>query len=183
MVATAARTAPDFNFIQADGSSVALSDLWSQAERGIVLVFLRHFGCLFCRDHARQLRGAHAQFQERGFDVVAIGQGTPMRSQRFREEYDLPFTVLGDKELASYRLYGLTHGIRNGPTDPKAYKAAVRAVLHGKLPGKPDGDVLQNPGTFLISRDGTMLRSHIGQNAGDFPTAGEILGWIDALRD
>ena len=154
-----------------------------QGQGPVLVIFLRHFGCMFCRDHASQLRDAYPEFTKRGFDVVAIGQGTPIRSQRFREDYNLPFVVLGDKELASYRAYGLTHGIGNGITDPGAYKAFFRAIGRGNFPGKPDGDSLQNPGTFLISTEGRVLRQQIGRNAGDFPSATEILGWIDALPD
>ncbi len=181
MIATETRLAPDFTYLQADGVSVSLSELWTASERGIVLVFLRHFGCLFCRDHVQQLRDSYPEFTRRGFDIVAIGQGTPMRAQKFVTDYQLPFPVLGDMELASYRLFGLTHGMGNGLTDPGAYKAAFRAVLHGNLPGKPEGDVLQNPGTFLIGKDGSILKAQIGSNAGDFPTATEIIGWIDSL--
>lgn len=183
MTATEWTTAPDHTYIDAAGNEVHLSDLWSGSERGIVLVFLRHFGCLFCRDHASQLRDAYPEFIKRGFEIVAIGQGTPMRSQKFRDDYRLPFIVLGDKELASYREYGLTHGIGNGLTDPGAYKAFFRAIGHGNFPGKPDGDSLQNPGTFLIATDGSILREQIGTNAGDFPQVSEILAWIDELSD
>ena len=176
-------SAVDHVFLDAGGNEVRLSDLWSGSERGIVLVFLRHFGCLFCREHASQLRDMYPEFTRRGFDIVAIGQGTPMRSQRFREDYRLPFVVLGDKELVSYRDYGLTHGIGNGITSPGAYKAFFRALGSGHVPGKPDGDSLQNPGTFLIDRNGIILYQHVGTNAGDFPTAREILDWIDAVPD
>lgn len=181
MIATKTKLAPDFTYLQADGTSVSLSELWTASERGIVLVFLRHFGCLFCRDHVQQLRDTYPDFTRRGFDIIAVGQGTPMRAQKFAADYELPFPVLGDMELESYRLYGLTHGLGNGLLDLGAYKAALRAVLHGNLPGKPEGDTLQNPGTFLISQSGEILNVRIGTNAGDFPSGTETLGWIDEL--
>lgn len=179
---TAQRTAPDFSYTDVDGHAVRLSDLWSSSEKGIVLVFLRHFGCLFCRDHAVQLREHHHEFTQRGYTVVAIGQGTPARSARFATEYALPFPVFGDRALASYRLFGLTSGILGGFLQPNAYKAGVKAMLHGHFPGMPDGNVNQYPGTFLIDRGGQILHQQIGQHAGDFPSAAEILGWIDQAQ-
>jgi peroxiredoxin len=146
-----------------------------------VLVFLRHFGCMFCRDLATQLRESHDEFRDRGYQVVAIGQGTPLRSAKFRADYRLPFPVLGDPGLESYRLYGLTTGSFGGFLQPKAYKAGVRAMLHGIFPGRPDGDINQNPGVFLIDRNGSILRQQVGKHAGDFPTAREILAWIDDI--
>ena len=38
----------------ADGAPHRLGDCW--ADRAVILVFLRHFGCLLCREHAVQLR-------------------------------------------------------------------------------------------------------------------------------
>jgi peroxiredoxin len=180
MTATDLETAPDFTFTDADGSEVRLSDLWSRAEKGIVLVFLRHFGCMFCRDHVAQLSTHHAEIHRRGFEVVAIGQGSPERSARFRADHKLPFPVLGDKERASYRLYGLSEGALGGFFSPGAYRAAIGAALRGNLPGKPDGSLNQNPGTFLIDRTGRILGARIGKHAGDIPSASEIVAWLDS---
>lgn len=179
MIVTALPTAPDFTYAYAEGNAVRLSDLWSTSEKGVVLVFLRHFGCLFCRDHAVQLREQYQEFQQRGYTVIAVGQGTPARSAKFAKDYGLPYPVLGDRALDSYRLYGLTSGALSGFLQPRAYKAGVRAILHGHFPGMPDGSVNQNSGTFLIDRTGRILHAQIGQHAADFPTAAEILGWID----
>jgi peroxiredoxin len=174
------RTAPDFTYTDVDGKAMRLSDLWSSSEKGIVLVFLRHFGCLFCRDHAVQLREHYDDFTKRGYSVIAVGQGTAARSAKFAKDYALPYSVLGDRALDSYRLYGLTSGALGGFLQPQAYKAGIGAMLRGHFPGIPDGSVNQNPGTFLIDRDGRILSQHIGQHAGDFPAATEILDWIDS---
>jgi peroxiredoxin len=179
LTVTEKRAAPDFTYVDSDGNEIRLSDLWSSAEKGIVLVFLRHFGCLFCRDHAAQLRKHYDDFRARGFEVVAIGQGTPARSEKFQQDYSLPFPVLGDRARESYRRYGLTSTALGSFLDPRAYVSGIRSLLHGKLPGLPDGDVSQNPGTFLIDRSGHILRAEIGQHAGDFPSAAEIVCWID----
>ena len=179
MTAVDPRTAPDFAFTNADGNEIRMSDFWESVSKGIVLVFLRHFGCLFCRDHATQLRDHYAEFSDRGYQVVVVGQGTPARSAKFRADYDLPYPVLGDRALESYRLYGLTSGGMGGLIQPRAWLPGVRALVHGSRPGMIDGSLNQNPGTFLIDRHGRILRQQIGQHAGDFPSATEILGWID----
>jgi peroxiredoxin len=181
MTTTNLHTAPDLAFTNADGAEIHLSDFWESAPNGIVLVFLRHFGCIFCRDHSTQLREHYAEFQDRGWQVVAIGQGTQARAAKFRADNDLPYPILGDRSLDSYRAYGLTHGGMGGLLQPKSWPAGVRSMLHGHRPGRPDGgDINQNPGTVLIDGSGRIHRARIGQHAGDFPSAREILGWIDS---
>ena len=50
-----------------------LGDLW--ADRPVVLVFLRHFGCLHCREHAVELRDRYDDLHAQGVELVAIGTG------------------------------------------------------------------------------------------------------------
>jgi peroxiredoxin len=176
------RTAPDFEFADRSGRIVRLSDLWSTAERGIVLVFLRHFGCLFCKDQVRQLTAHYVQIRQSGYNLVAIGQGSDARAARFAEDYQTPFPVYGDKDRVLYTRYGLTSTRFGSFLEPDAYKVGIGAMLRGNFPTMPDGSVNQNPGVFLIDRSGQILRSRIGQHAGDFATVSEILGWIDELN-
>jgi peroxiredoxin len=182
MTDTGTKSAPDFEFADKAGRLVRLSDLWSAAERGIVLVFLRHFGCLFCKDQVRQLKAHYDQIRQTGFEVVAIGQGSDARAARFAEDFQTPFPVYGDKERVLYRQYGLTSTRFGSFLEPDAYKVGIGAMLRGNFPTMPDGSVNQNPGVFLIDRNGQILRAHIGQHAGDFATVNEILGWIDQER-
>src|SRR5689334_18295693 len=120
MTAVDLQTAPDFAFVNADGNEVRLSDFWESARKGIVLVFLRHFGCPICREHATQLRDHYATSSKRGYQVVAVGQGTPARPAKFRTDYDLPRPALGDREMASYRLFGLSSGRMGGLSQPRS---------------------------------------------------------------
>ena len=181
MTATLQSQAPEYTFTDVQGEHVRLSDFWSLSPKGIVLVFLRHFGCMFCKDHVSQLRDSYDAFDKRGWNIVAVGQGTPARSAKFRDDNHLPFPVLGDMTLASYDLYGLRRGALSNFLNPGLYKAGMTSFLRGNMPGKPEGDASQDPGTFLIDRSGRLLHSHIGKHSGDFPSASAILRWIDAL--
>jgi peroxiredoxin len=46
--------APDIELFDTDGNPVHLSDYW-QGER-TALVFMRHVGCIFCREQVQDLR-------------------------------------------------------------------------------------------------------------------------------
>ena len=172
-------TAPDHLFVDKAGRRIHLSDLWSAADRGIVLVFLRHFGCLFCKNQVGELRQHYQQIRDTGYDVVTIGQGSEARAARFAEDNNLPFPVFGDKERATYREYGLTSNRFGSFLEPDAYRVGIKSLLHGYFPGMPEGSLSQNPGVFLIDRQGRILTARIGHHAGDFATIPEILAWIE----
>ena len=63
------------------GFPMALGELWRY--QPAVLVFLRHYGCVFCRAHAVQYYRARDRFEAAGARVAAIGQGTPRQAVRF----------------------------------------------------------------------------------------------------
>lgn len=171
--------APDVALPVEHGLPVQLSSLWRSAERGLVVVFLRHFGCLFCKQEAKRLAHDHERFVEAGLSVVAIGVGTPARAGKFARDHELPFPVFGDWDLGSYRAFGLGRATASGFFNPAAHHAGLRAVLRGNLPGLPTGDTAQLPGAFVIDPSGIVRVAHIGAHAGDNPTTGELLSAIN----
>lgn len=169
------KQAPDVALPADGGSPVHLSTLWRSANRGLVLVFLRHFGCLFCKQEAKRLAHDHPRFMDAGLSVVAIGVGTPARAAKFVRDYDLPFPVFGDWDLDSYRAFGLGRASVSGFFNPAVYRAGLGAILGGNLPGPPTGDTAQLPGAFVIDPSGIVRFAHIGAHPGDNPTTDELL--------
>src|SRR5689334_14074012 len=108
--ALSAISLPDQN-----GVEHRLGDLW--ADKPVVVVFLRHFGCHNCRDHAVQLRDRYAELQEQGIDLVAIGTGSKTYAGAFVRDEHIPYLVLVDDDAkaahaASVKVaswYGLLH--------------------------------------------------------------------------
>jgi len=125
------------------------------------------------------LRDAHRDFAARGYDVVAVGQGSGSRSAAFRRDNDLPFVVLGDPERSAYAAFGLDRGSLLDMLRPSLVVAGVKATLGGARQGKTEGDPAQMPGTFLIDRGGIVRYAHPGGHAGDIPSARELLRAID----
>ena len=127
------------------------------------------------------MRDAHQDLAERGYSVVAVGQGTGSRSAAFRRDNELPFVVLGDPERAGYAAFGLR---RASPIDllrPSLLVAAGGAILGGARQGRTEGDPSQTPGTFVIDRGGTVRYAHPGAHAGDIPSAALLLLAIDQI--
>src|SRR5437016_5820610 len=84
-------TLPDQN-----GTPHRLGDLWR--DRPVVLVFLRHFGCLHCREHAVELRDRYTDLQGQGIELVAIGTGDRRYAGAFVRDEQIPYLVLVDDD-------------------------------------------------------------------------------------
>jgi len=81
----AARLAP-IALPDPEGHALRLGELW---ERGpAVLVFLRHYGCIFCRKHAGQLRAHEDEFRAAGARLQRRQVVEEAQRQRDREEED-----------------------------------------------------------------------------------------------
>jgi peroxiredoxin len=167
--------APEVALPVDDGPPIQLSSLWRAADRGLVLIFLRHFGCLFCKQEAKRLAHDHQRFVDVGLSIVAVGVGTPARAARFARDHDLPFPVFGDWDLVAYRAFGLGRATVSGFFNPAVYRAGLRAVLGGNLPGPPTGDTAQLPGAFVIDPSGIVRFAHVGTHPGDNPTTDALL--------
>jgi len=70
-----------------DGRQVRLGDLWR--ERPAVLVFVRHFGCVFCRQMAVEIHRARHDFEKADVELVVIGHGSPAQAADFRRQQNV----------------------------------------------------------------------------------------------
>ncbi len=129
-----------------------------------------------------QLRRDYHQFLEQGYDVVAIGHGTPLRAAKYREELKLPFPILADREQQAYAAYGLGLASISSLVNPKLYLGGARALLAGSRLSKTSGDPRQLPGTFIIDRGGIVRFAKAAAIASDLATTGELLAWIECRQ-
>src|ERR1700750_3512537 len=55
----------------------------------VLLVFLRHFGCSFCRQALSQVSSLRPELEARGVRPVFVHLGTPERAKPYFDYYDL----------------------------------------------------------------------------------------------
>jgi peroxiredoxin len=177
---SAGKLAPVLDLRDSDGNLVHLSSVWEGAQNGAVVVFLRHFGCIFCRQHLVQLRGAYAEFQKRGVAVVAIGVGSVQDASELKAWLKLPFPLLADPEQEGYRAYGLERGSLTKLANPKVIAAGFKAMREGNKQVKATGDPKQLPGTFVVDQYGMVRHAHPATHAGDLASVPSLLAAIDA---
>ncbi len=96
--------APDFELPTQDGTPLRLSDLRG---RKVVLYFYPKDDTPGCTTQACGLRDAWSEFERRGAVVLGVSPD-PVRSHgKFREKYDLPFTLLADTTHEVADRYGV----------------------------------------------------------------------------
>jgi peroxiredoxin len=169
---------PDLTLESLDGA-VRLADRWASGP--LVVVFMRHFGCAFCREHLILLGGALEDIRATGGDVVAIFQYSAESTANFCHSRGVPFDCLGDPGRAGYRAAGLGRGPRKEYLGVNVFKQRKRARSVGARVGIPKGDVAQRPGTFVVDPGGSIAFAHYNRDSTDNPSTGDVLDAVAAV--
>jgi peroxiredoxin len=158
---------------------VELRDRWREGP--LVVMFMRHFGCPFCREHLMRMGRALPQFEAAGAELVAIFQYGAEATEAFCASRGVPFDCLGDPLREGYGEVSLGRGKRKNLYTWGVAKAWVRNAAAGNLGGRPKGaDRGQMPGTFVIGTDGRVRLAHYNASSEDNPSVERVL---DAVRD
>ncbi len=92
-----------------EGRGVRLGQLW--ADRTVVLVFVRHFGCVFCRQQIAEISPLLDRVQRVGARIVVIGQGSIEEARVFRDNEKLRIPLLTDPSPPSYCALDMRRGL------------------------------------------------------------------------
>ena len=123
--------------------------------------------------------GAHEEIRALGGDIVAVFQYRAEPTFHFCRKRDVPFDCLGDPEREAYHAVGLEDGGLLEYMGPRAAVGWLKAASHGSFGGKPEGDVAQRPGTFVVAPDGSVAFAHYNRNSADNPSNEQV---IEAVR-
>ena len=86
------------------GQSRLLGSLWRN--QPAVLIWLRHFACLFCKEQASEMRGHRSEIEDLGGRLAFIGSGTTVQAQNFRDQFVPGCAVFTDPSSYTYRTLG-----------------------------------------------------------------------------
>lgn len=178
--------APDATLADHDDKAVLVSSLWAQ--RPLLLLFWRHFGCSCGIDRAARLRAELEGYRDAGGDVAIVGQGEPLRAARYRTLHTLDVPILSDPDLSLYQAFGLLHGtpaqvLFDAPDEFLRCELeaglGMSAARHGTDRASVD-DPWQLPGEFVIGTDGVIRLAHRYGWCEDYP---DPRIHVAALRD
>jgi len=170
--------APDIRLQWKEGEFVSLSFFWTQSP--ILLVFLRHFGCIFCRQQLGELRFSYGEIRRLGTEVVTVSLAGPQRTEAFCQDQGVAFPCLADPEGKAFQAYRLPRGEFWQILGPAVLGRGIQAFLRGARLGRPEGSVRQLPGAFLVNQQGFIQIAHRARHAGDIPP---VDFWLQAMQD
>ncbi len=171
--------APDATLTDTEGNKVQLSSIWEQ--KPVVLIFLRHFGCPFCRAQVAQLRSDYARFIKANAEVVCVAMGPYQAGKAFSILFDLPFPVLvcGD-DSSIYGRYGLEKGTFANLFNWNVMVKSFSALRNGFA--APVGDPKQLPGAFIVDTHGTVLFARRATDQADNVSTDLLLSVLETSR-
>jgi len=100
--------APEFTLPDQDGKDVTLTGLLKDGP--VILYFYPADFTPGCTREACSIRDLHREIGLAGLKVAGISPQSPDSHRRFRDKYNLPFTLLSDETKAVIRMFGV-----NGP--------------------------------------------------------------------
>lgn len=142
------------------------------SHRGQLLVlFLRHSGCTFCREALHEIQQTRAELEQQGVGIAFVHmEPDPVRAEQLFATYevqDLPRFC--DPEQVLYRAFEIGVGrfrqLMSLRVLWRGYQAAI-AKGHGFAGIR--GNVFRLPGTFLLE-NGVIVRRHTPRDAADHP--------------
>ncbi len=133
----------------------------------VLLVFLRHFGCTFCRQTISDISDLRDEMQERGVRPVFVHLGTLAVAKAHFDYYGLnDVERIHDPQATLYQdpVFGLT---RTNPLSHFFKLAVIAGWLKGAIFqhgfGMIQGDGEQMPGVFFL-RGPEIVREHVHCN-------------------
>lgn len=170
MIARVDLDAPELRDAQiTEGHDRGTSIASISARRPVLIVFLRHLGCTFCREAAADLRDRRAEI-EKTATIVVVTMSPAQEARQFLDGYGLAgINVLCDPERTLYRAMELRRGTIGQLFGPRVWlRGAIAGVWNNHWVGPLQGDGLQMPGAFVVSR-GRVVAAFRHRDAADRP--------------
>jgi peroxiredoxin len=179
---TAGVPAPDVLLQTTDGNSVHLAHFWQRAP--VVLFFVRHVGCVFCREQVRTLAQRYADICARSAEVIAIIPADPINASRFARSMRLPYPVLCDTPRRAFAAFGLYETTMGDLARPEVLLRTARQFARGNIPAVNPfrSSLTQLGGVFIIGSDGIVRLGHAATPVFTYPSVDTCLAVLDSMQ-
>lgn len=94
---------PDFEVVDQDGKIVTSKELLG---RKTIVYFYPKDNTSGCTAEACSLRDNYEALTAAGYNVVGVSKDSAVSHRRFKDKYDLPFTLLSDTSTAMLQSFG-----------------------------------------------------------------------------
>jgi peroxiredoxin len=137
--------------------------------RPVLLVFLRHFGCTFCREAVEEVSKKRGALESGGTRLAFVHLGTEEKANSFFTPYGLADAPrFADPQGKLYEAFGLVRAELRQYLNRESIFRMLLAWLNGHFIGLPAGDVERMPGAFLV-KDGEIRKAFRHKLVSDRP--------------
>ncbi|MBV8632208.1 MAG: hypothetical protein JOZ83_14870 [Silvibacterium sp.] len=119
----------------------------------VLLVFLRHFGCTFCRQALDDVSKIRPELMKRGIHVVFVHLGSPERAKPYFDYFslsDVERVSNPDGSLYQDPVFALARGSLWQIIRPAVWIGWLRGAIFKYQIGLLKEDALQMPGVFFL---------------------------------
>lgn len=147
------------------------NNLYSKSyDQPILLVFLRHFGCTFCRETLVDLSSKQHEILKNGTKIVLVHMVSETEASEIIEKYGLGnIEHISDQEQLLYKSFQLRRGTIKQLLGLRVILKGIKVNYLKKVGiGAAQGDIYQMPGVFLLQK-GKITKQYIHRMASDVP--------------
>jgi peroxiredoxin Q/BCP len=144
--------APDIRVQTDAGAEFRLSDLKGKR---VVLYFYPRADTPGCTVEACEFRDGIKAFAKKGVAVVGVSPDKPAAQAKFKQKYDLPFTLLADEEKAAAEAYGVWK-------EKNMYGKKVMGIARTTFVIGPDGTVEKIYGNVKAQGHAAQVLAELG---------------------
>jgi peroxiredoxin len=158
--------------------------LWDLShESPLLVIFLRHLGCTFCKEAVRDAAEQRADIQAGGATIVFVHMSGESEAEPFFGQYGMAdVDRISDPEGRLYSAFGLERAGVRQLLSPSVWLRGVSAMVSGNVPGIPRGDTFRMPGAFVVNR-GRVAKSFFHRTIAERPNmAGFAHEGLEACR-
>lgn len=143
-------------------------------ESKLLVVFLRHAGCTFCREAIAELGEKREEIQRNGARIALVYMSGGEKIRELAEKRGLVDAILiEDPDKTLYDAFELQRGTYMQLFGPRVFLRGIVATLKGHILGRPEGDPFQMPGAFLVE-DGEIVKAYRHEHAASRPDYCEL---------
>ena len=144
--------APDIRVQTDAGAEFRLSDLKGKR---VVLYFYPRADTPGCTVEACEFRDGIKAFAKKGVAVVGVSSDKPAAQAKFKQKYDLPFTLLADEEKAAAEAYGVWK-------EKNMYGKKVMGIARTTFVIGPDGRIEKIYGNVKAQGHASQVLAELG---------------------
>ena len=109
------------------------------------------------------------EFENLGAEIVVITFVTPVRLARHLGSGRWPIRMLVDPVRKAYQAFGLERATWSQLLRPRAMVVYLKLMLRGRMPRRPQEDIHQLGGDFILDGNGRIVYEYRIQDPADRP--------------